>query len=255
MSTAKPQQDSEEAVLRDWLRLLDAARDVRARAERGGFAVPKGLRSLLGEDITGAAAGVHVPPMPAPAGAPIGLKNDWIWVPINHSSTQIRTVIKGILRTVGESMPVKRIIEVMKSLRPSLPVSEGAVANLGTILERDGVISRGAEGWLLTAMDLAPELDPDGGYLYGPVEMVLTEEIAWFRRAAICHVLGQMPGGLQAMQIVEHLAALEWVPGPKGKDIVKMDLEALKDEERVARTAGHSKKWVLQTVEKKSSKG
>jgi hypothetical protein len=64
---------------------------------------------------------------------------------------------------------------------------------------------------------------------------------------AILHVLGQFPGGLQIVQIVEML--LDKSPWfhrdiPCNKDHVKEDMEELAAQQKVRRQ-GNSKKWVL----------
>lgn len=236
-------QDSEEAFLRDWLRLLDAARDLRARAARGRFVVPTTLRVLVGEDAQSERISVGIPEMKAPPDAPKELKDGWIWVSVEGA--QIRSVVRAILRSDGRPMSARKVVESLKKLRGG-EVSDGTVANIGTALDSDGVISRQGGEWILTPLGMETSPLLHGKFVYGPPAIFLSGDIAWFRRAAIHHILRLFDRGLQAMQVVDHIERLDWVPGPKGKDIVKMDLEALREEGAITRGGGQSKKWVVQ---------
>jgi hypothetical protein len=211
-SPGSPSRDSEEAFIRDWLRVLDEARQLRLRGERGRYAIPRGLLGLLGEDTVTEKPGVVLSRIEPPKSAPINLKPDWMWVPAAYRLTQVKTVIKAILRAHGDAVQVRRVIEELEHLRSD--VSAGTVANIGTALSKEGLISRGDDGWRLVSPESAPELAD--GYLYGPVAVFGDSDIAWFRREAILHLLRVMPSGLQAQQIVGHLESVDWIPDPKG---------------------------------------
>ena len=69
----------------------------------------------------------------------------------------------------------------------------------------------------------------------------------------IIDLLNIMPGGLQIMQIVEHLRAADFVRDPKpSKEVVTDDIEVLEKLGRVKRSGG--KKWVLAGADKKEAK-
>jgi len=177
--------------------------------------------------------------MTPPTSPPAGFGEDWIWVPAHEKLVQVRNLVLAVLAESPGAVPVKALCDRVGSFRADF--NAGSVANVGTSFERKGIIARGSDGWTIVQRMKSPRLHAD--YLWGPPNVFGKPEIAWYRREAIRHLLGTQPDGLQQMQIVRHLAELDWVPKPKTKDLVKMDLDALRGEGSI-RQSGHSRKWV-----------
>ena len=138
------------------------------------------------------------------------------------------------------------LTEIQDAYQEFREVSRGTLANAGSALATEGLISRdGRNGWEIAKAARTAVLSD--GYLWGEPSLFGKSETAWFRREAIKDLL-RTQGGLQQMQIVDRLQAMTWVYGSKEKDTVKMDLEVMRQEGAIHRVS-HSRKWVLKSVE------
>ncbi len=226
-------------------KLMKAAEECRNLFDEAGMDYPEPLRRVLGqikpEDAAGATRTIQIPP--PPVSRPTGVGDGWIYVPKDALTPQ--TVVLGVLRDAAAPMPVGQIVSEVSA--NECDANDGSIANIGTRLQRLGIIERTDDGWRLLDKSKAPLLN--GKYAWGPAEGVfMKQEVAARRREAIVYVLGLFPSGLMNMQIVEQLEACAWLKTPLSKDLVKMDLEDLKAAGRVKRV-GNTNKWVLATEE------
>jgi hypothetical protein len=201
--------------------------------------LPGPLQSLLGIDVA-ADAGHQLPPMKLPP-HPADRQASWIWVPTEQCTAN--SLVLALLRDASGPLQVQKLADDVQRLK-GVPVNSGSVANVLTRLKSTKV-ARGDAGWTLIDKTGTPVLHQ--GHLWGAVDVFEKQEVAAHRRMAILHVLGQFPGGLQIVQIVEML--LDKSPWfnrdiPCNKDLVKDDLAEL-DEQQKAKRQGNSKKWVL----------
>jgi hypothetical protein len=233
--------DDEAALFLAYGNFLKEAKELASRFERMGLPVPDKLlvlRKPTSFDYT--TSHVALPPMPSPPGEPHGFKRGWIWVPIEDKACQPKSLVLAVLRRERMPVSISRLIAELRALRET--VSEGSIANLGTALQKAKTITRDDMGWFLLDESEAPQLS--GEYLWGPKDVFTNTELAWFRRAAIKHVLKSTPDGMQAVQISKYLQDFDWLPATTQKDVVQDDLEFLR-RERVVRRIGHSRKWEL----------
>lgn len=223
-------------------RLMKAATECRVVFDEVGLEYPPPLRRILGEEgaETGEVPRSPRPPrIPAPSiHRPDGVGDGWISVPMDGMNPQ--NVVLGVLRAAEGPTPVRQIVADVKAT--GCDASDGTIANIGTRLEREGVIQRSEDGWALIDRSRAPLLS--GKYAWGPREAFLKQELAARRREAILHVLRVFPGGLMSLQIVDQLESCTWLKTPANKDLLKADMEDLREAGKVKRV-GHSKKWVL----------
>ncbi|MGC2193227.1 MAG: hypothetical protein WA628_01040 [Terriglobales bacterium] len=222
--------------------LLEKAEQTRQFYQGLRLPLPDALRRLLGsngtglETGTGSAASFKLPAMPPEAG------DDWAWILVKECSPG--TLIKVLLRQPKTALRSKELFERINAL--DVVASLGTVSNAAVRLETQEVITRDPQGaWTLAKSDEAGILYE--GYVWGPQSIFTVHELAAHRREAILQILRKWPGGLQMVQLTEHLRQLEWLRAPVNKDLVKADLDRLQGEGKVRRALGHSKKWVLAT--------
>jgi hypothetical protein len=233
----------EARALESLTKLVNAANECRVLFDEAGMDYPAPLRRMLGEgEIAGHGPGNGGPPRlrinpPASASRPAGVPDGWICVPLKELLAQ--TVALGVLRAASEPLPTRSVTAAIRDR--GLDVSEGSVANIGTRLEKDGVIRRSREGWSLANVAKAPILN--GSYAWGSLDVFMPQELAARRREAIIHVLSHFGNGLQTAQILTQLAGCSWLRTPLSKDMLKMDMEDLQKEGRVRR--GALKKWMV----------
>lgn len=229
----------EARALESLTALLKAAEESRRLFDEAGMAYPEPLRRVLGL-AEGApqsrARTALIPPPPIPA-RPSFIPASWLWVPLGAMTPQ--GIVMMILRAAnGNPVSVKQIIDRVAQLRHG--VNDGSIANIGTRFARDGLIERSDDGWTLTDPSRAPVLVDS--HAWGPAEVFQTHELAGRRREAIMHVLRTL-GGLLHTQIVDQMAACDWLGMSTNKDMIKMDMLELQKAGRVKRTTG--KKWVV----------
>jgi hypothetical protein len=228
--------------------VLAAARRCQELHERAGLALPQRVQWLLGVAASPAATRTEVQPaarIPAPelSDRPKGAAPDWIAIPTKDAT--VTTVALAILRAAGEPIRSRDVTERVMNLLPNS--TSGSVANAGTRLVAEGLVDRSDDGWLLLKPERAAVLQD--GRLWGPQGIFVKQEVAAHRREAILHVLKHFPKGLQIVQTVEELKNCLWLHAPTNKDLVKMDMKALLDVQKVRRV-GNTKKWQLAPPEK-----
>ena len=148
------------------------------------------------------------------------------------------SVVLAILQRDG--VRAKDVADRVGVLLPE--VSSGSVANIGSRLDKTGVIRRESGEWRLVNRDSTPVLYQ--GRLWGPEKVFGKTELASHRRDAIPHVLTEFKGGLQVLQILERLMACAWVHAPLNKDLLKEDVNALLNDKKIRRR-GNTRKWEL----------
>jgi hypothetical protein len=233
---------AEQEAYQSYLALLDQARRCAELYERAELDLPERVQRLLGMIEGGARkvtrnAGAHIQP-PERINPPKESGVDWI--SIDAKKGIVTTVMLAILRSANGG-PV-RSKEVTEKVREILQdATPGSVANAGTRVFGDSV-ERTDEGWKLIKPEKAAILHE--GRLWGPPSVFVSPEIAAHRRDGILHILKAFPTGLQIVQIVEQLKNCSWVKAPVSKDLLKMDMQVLRSEEKV-RQVSHSKKWQI----------
>lgn len=222
--------------------LLKQAESCRTLFDEANLAYPEPLKRVLGvESMNGAGtdevAMLRIGP-PRTQSRPDGAPGDWLAIPTD--GMMVQTAIPAILRQNG-ALPVKSIVGEFARL--GVKASAGSIANAGTRLETQGVIRRDkSAGWHLVNPSQAPILN--GLHVWGPRDGFTKQELASRRREAIQHLLSQVSGGLQVLQILEFLKRADWLGTPLSKDLIKVDMEELQRDGLVRRT-GNSRKWVL----------
>jgi hypothetical protein len=228
--------------------VLAAARRCQELYERAGLVLPQRVQWLLGvapppAAVRGEARGVAQLPPPELPDRPKTAASDWIAVPAADGT--VTTVALAVLRVAGGPMRSRDVRESVMNILPA--TTSGSVANAGTRLVAEEVIDRSNDGWILLKPERAPILQD--GRLWGPPDIFVKQEVAAHRREAILHILTHFPTGLQIVQIVEQLKNCTWLHAPTNKDLVKMDMQALQELQKVRRV-GNAKKWQLVPAEK-----
>lgn len=223
--------------------LLREAEHVRRLFVDAGITSPPRIESLLADSpasVNGAARSrkrptVTIEPMPSPE-APREARPNWVWIPCKEASAV--TLVMAILAEKGEPVRPRALVEVVSELNATL--TSGGVYNIGPRLDKAGKLVRGDGGWILTQETEAPVIHEE--HVWGPPDVFQKQELAFHRRKIITHILRGTRGGLQIVQIVDHLANYDGCQAPVNKDLVKMDMKALVDAGEVRRV-GNSKKY------------
>lgn len=228
----------EQRAMRSLLDLMEQAEECKALFERANMNLPEPLMRFLGmSDSSGAPAQRVVIPPPEKSPRPQEARADWIWIPVSAASPNV--LVPAVLR--GEApIRARDLIERIQQLQPA--INRGTINNVGTRLDKDGVIGRSEEGWWLANEDAAPVLFQD--HLWGPAGVFGKTELAAHRREAIVHLLGMIPGGLQMSQVLEQLKTCAWMKAPLAKELVQDDIELLAQQGKLRRR-GNSRKWEL----------
>jgi hypothetical protein len=223
-------------------KLVAFAEECRNLFDEAGLDYPATLKRLLGEgDATGADSqarhkGLRIAPPPH-VSRPVGVADGWIYVPLPALIPQ--TLAMGVLRSADAPLSPKQVTSRIREL--GTEVNEGSVANIGTRLEKEGVIRRTKDGWSLVNAAKAPILN--GKYAWGEQAVFTSHEMAARRREAIIYVLSFFRDGLQTAQILTQLENCAWLKTPLSKDLLKADMEELQRSEKVRR--GASRKWIV----------
>jgi hypothetical protein len=230
---------AEQRALRGLLQLMEQADECRKLYERANMALPEPLKRILGiSDSSGARAqSVQISPPPEPGPRPAEATADWLWIDARSATP---TVLVLALLRVRSPRPVREVIEGVQQILPD--AVKGSINNIGTRLDNDGLISRDDEGWWLIDPDSAGILS--GNHIWGPPSVFGKPELASHRRDAITHLLGAIRGGLQAVQILEHLKTCSWLQAPLAKELIQDDIELLAQQGKI-RKRGNSRKWEL----------
>lgn len=230
----------EARALESLTKLMAAATECRTLFDEAGMDYPAPLKRLLGEGDTGGAIHgqnrLRIAP-PHHVSRPAGVGDGWVYVPLNALTPQ--TIALGVLRAADEPLSPKRVTALIRER--GTEVNEGSVANIGTRLEKEGVIRRTKDGWSLASLTKAPILN--GSYAWGDQEVFTTHELAARRREAIIYVLSHFRDGLQTTQILTQLEGCTWLKTPLSKDLLKADIEELQRSEKIRR--GALKKWIV----------
>ena len=224
---------------RSLVELIEQAKKCQALYERAHMALPEPLRRVLG--MSGGSgknaapsniASPEKPPMPMEA-AP-----DWIWIELAEATPN--SIVTALLRMAKGPMRPREIIDRATDMLPEIPA--GSLYNVGPRLEKQGVIRRGETGWELIQPESAGVIYK--GHFWGPSSVFNKQELAAQRRAAVLHILGFHPTGLQIVQIVQQLRRCPWVVAPINKDLLKEDIAFLASNGKIKRR-GNTKNWCL----------
>lgn len=232
-------------------RLMADAETCKRLHEEAGLPLPRPLAVLfdVGQPLDSSNAN---PPAPAPASAlaiprlprpkrlPRGVTEDWIHLPIEE--VQETSLVLSALNTYMSVAP-SEIIKRVQALRPE--ANTGTIANIGSRLEKERIIRRDHDGWIL--VDRKCTIEITDKYIWGPPDVFQKQELAAYRRMVILHVLRSWSDGLQVAQITRILEYnCEWLSDaiPVTKFLVKVDIEVLAARKLVKRIGG-SKKWGL----------
>lgn len=237
--------EQEIGAYRAWTDLLAQAERVRNLFNNAEIDVPSRLRRLLGDEPA-------APARPSPKGSaeslcplypgPVPPEFREGWIVVDEKALTVRVLVLALLRQAHpKGVRSRDLAEKVAVAREGQNL--GSVYNLGGQLERAGVIRRGDNTWILESVEAAPVMS--GGAAWGPPDVFTKQEVASYRRAAIRYILGlpNHANGLQNMQIVHQLNALAWLKAPVAKDLVKMDIEAMRQAGEVKR--GSSRNWRL----------
>lgn len=234
------QISAEQEATESLIKLLEQAKKCQLLYTRARMSLPEPLKRVLG--LNGASPLTRdisnlIIPEPQRPDPPSDAEADWLAIP--EKETTPTTVALALLRSAGKPMRAKDVVAGVVNILPN--VLRGSINNIGTRLSGK-LIKRTEQGWELLRLETAAILYK--GYLWGPKEIFQKSELAAHRRAAILHVLGFFPGGLQSRQIIEQLKKCAWVHAPVNKDLVKADLEIL-DKDELIQKRGNSGKWAL----------
>lgn len=237
---------AELEATRSLVELYEQAQKCQTLFERAHMALPEPLRRVLGMNATGEKAsappniaGPEKPPMPLDA-AP-----DWVWIKASEASPA--SVVLALLRAAKAPVRPKELISQVTSIVTD--AAAGSIYNVGPRLDSRQVIRRSEDGWELIKPESAGLIHK--GFFWGPPSVFGKQELAAQRRAALLHVLGFHPTGLQIVQILQQLKRCSWVVAPVNKDLVKEDIGVLKELGKVKKR-GNTKNWeiVRETEEK-----
>jgi hypothetical protein len=222
--------------------LIGRVRSLRSDYEAAGMAVPPRVMLFLHGEASPEKAAAEGPTMtiqpPAPPLLPPEASDSWIWIPVGQLAPL--TLVRGVLRRAEQPLPREAVVEAVTKVKPG--VNPGSIANIGTRLSEQGVITRSEAGWQLVNPESAPVLYRD--HAWGKSGMVFEPvDLANQRRNCVIHLLTAVSGGLQVIQIVKFLENKPWVHGPVTKDLIKTDMQTLMDEGRATRVGGGTKKW------------
>lgn len=210
---------------------------VRQLFAEAGVPLPSRLAQFLGHDGIAPDTRIIIPPPSTPR-RPAHGEPAWIWVPI--TDLLAKNLVLGVLRSSDVPMTPKKVIDEARRLGASVK-NDGSVMNLGKPLFEDGTIARTEDGWVLKKDRRAPLISD--GFAWGPLDIFTVQEVAAHRRQLILHILRLSPSGLQQAQLVSNLEACDWRNGvPVGKDLIKLDIDALAKDNRVRRV-GATSKW------------
>ncbi len=230
--------DTETEAYSAFSELLKQARKVRGLFEISGLPLPDPLTRLIGD---GKGAESQPPRMtispPDSPERPPEAAPDWLWVDMKDLSVTI--LVFGLLRNQTEPTTPKALFHEIRKHLPG--ANQGSIFNCcsreaGSTLEKVG------KGWVLKNKAVAPILYK--GRAWGARPVFGKYELAAHRRYGILHLLRMYPSGLQILQATEYLRSAPWCQAPVSKDLVKMDMKILSDEELVSRR-GNSRKWAL----------
>lgn len=237
----KSRIENEAEMYRRMAKLIEDARALKAFVHETGLSMPEALARMFSEVDPGRPAEEPRVTIPAPIKphAPGGVGDDWIYVPIAEAMPT--TLVLAALNGSPDPVPVKRLCELVARMRQD--VNDGSIANIGTRLDKAGVIDRSDGGWKLRDTRKGPIANSE--FVWADVLTFAKEDRAAFRRFAITHVLRTWPDGLQIVQITNALREnCPWFPKdiPVTKDLVKVDVQLL-DQAGQAKLVGHSRKW------------
>lgn len=234
---------AEKRAYEAFTKLLADASTVRSYFEAANMALPGPLSRFLGigQSTANASRKAVIPHPPTPP-LPPEFKSDWVWVRISNMTAYTLTL--AMLRQAKGPMKPKSVLVRVQGLLPD--INPRSVYNLGPRLKGVTVTN---EGWSLDDPDTAPILS--GDYAWGPASVFLHQELTIHRRSLILHLLRTAADGMMAMQIVRQLQDSGLCRTTVNKDLVKGDIEVLKDEGEVRRS---SKKWKAVNEWSKESK-
>jgi len=204
---------------------------------RAGLSLPPPLLRFFDEaepEQSGPRMSLSPPAIPE---RPAEATGDWVWIPLRDMLPT--GLVLGLLRSDPAGLTQKDILARLAQM-PGVNVNPGSIANIGTRLANEGVITRERGVWEIVDPDRAPIIL--GENAWAPKDLFEQQELAGHRRNCIIHVLQAQPDGLQIMQIVKLLEGRDWQRAPLSKDLVKTDLRQL-DKEGRAKRVGNSGKW------------
>lgn len=230
--------NAEQEALHSLMDLYDQAKKCRTLFEQAHMALPEPLKRVLGINGTGdKTVASHIAPPTMPP-MPTEAETDWIWIRAGDATPT--SVVLGILRTNKTPLRARDVNTRVNQILPL--VSSGTLSNIGTRL-KNKLIRFTDGGWELIDSEKAPVMHRE--FLWGAPSMFGKMDLAAHRRAAILHILGASPSGLQVMQLVGELhKCSSWVHAPVSKDLVKEDIATLFKRGKVRRR-GNTKKWEI----------
>ena len=227
----------EREAIQSLMELLEVADKCRRLHERANMSLPEPLKRVLGIGVNGMVEPQRIEvPAPEVKSRPAEAESNWIW--FRASEALPTSLVLAVLRAHGSDLTVREVISRTQEYLKK--ASAGTIANIGTRLDNAGIIERSPDGWRLLKLDRAPVMLE--GFLWGPQAIFDKQEVATYRRDMILHVLGFFETGLQLLQLVERLKALDWLHAPANKDLVKADMDLLQQAKKVRRR-GNTKKW------------
>jgi len=238
---------AEEAAVQSLSELLAQARKCKLLHEQANMSLPEPLKRVLGMNGYGRTldARPRIPPLERTTRPPEAQDN-WISIPVKDATPT--SVVLALLRVSHKPMRAKEVVDNVIRFLPN--VRGGSVANIGSRLQ-DKLINRTPDGWAI--IDSAKAGILHGGMIWGPPDIFEKTEVAAHRREAILHLLACQPSGLQITQLVEQLSGCSWVHAPVSKDLLKADMDVLKQGDLVRRR-GNSKKWEKTPDDKKDNR-
>ena len=207
--------------------------------------LPPMLRRLLGdtnesendsEDDHDRTPRMVIPPL-KPTSRPPGAAEDWIWIPADALSDT--GVVLAVLRKHAKPINTQDLVAEIRKVKP-----DAVTGTIYNILARvkDELLDETGEGWKLRRPENAPLFHGDAAW--GPKEAFVKSDLAAHRREVILHILRANQGGLLQMQIVRQLESPDMCRAPVNKDLIKADMEVLR-ERGLVRRIGNSRLWAV----------
>lgn len=225
--------------------LLQDAEACRKLFEEAGLTLPDPLRRFLAAEVLAASGGSAASSHDVTGEQsnsndteiPDSASRDSLAIPWQDAAAT--TAALALLRKETRPMSAAMLAERAKSLGKDL--SLGSLFNIGSRLEREGIISKTNGGWRLVRESRAPVLQD--GYVWGPSELFSRQEIAGYRREQL-RILLRENGPLSMSEAIARLREDSRIGDTVSKYVVQADLKDL-GERGTIRQDKQTRRWYL----------
>lgn len=250
MSTIQDKFAATRAATQSVIDLYELAQQSAELHKKAGQPLPPPIQALVNA-IVGRDAGETEQPKrkakltrrPITCPFPI-LREGWVSIAVVNSLPQ--TLVPMLLAAAGRPVVPTDLTQQIRAL--GVEVSEGSVQNVGTRLNKDGVIEYRTTGWVLRNASRVVVHRDDR--LHGAPEYFQSSEVASYRREVILALMGAY-GPLTRAEIIAILKGTPWLNAPVLLSAIKMDLVKLSEDDLIRRSPGAEEEriwtWELTT--------